>query len=92
MAGVGGETLADDHVRRTVDLVADLPLDASDVIYLSPLVGTPGTAYEADARERGVDPMDERGVLAQLGTLYDRLAGTVDARVSTYQAADFVYF
>ncbi|MEF8756964.1 MAG: radical SAM protein [Halobacteriales archaeon] len=92
MAGVGGATYADDHVRRTVDLVTDLPLDSGDVVYLSPLVGTPGTTYAADARERGIDPLDERGVLEQLGTLYDRLADAVDPRVSTYQAADFVYF
>jgi radical SAM superfamily enzyme YgiQ (UPF0313 family) len=92
MAGVGGETLADDHVRRTVGLVTDLSLGTDDVVYLSPLVDTPGTAYAADARERGIEPLGERDVLEQLGTLYDRLAGTIDARVSTYQAADFVYF
>jgi len=92
MAGVGGETLAGDHVRRTVDLVTDLSLGADDVVYLSPLVDTLGTAYSADARERGIEPMCERAVLEQLGTLYDRLAETIDARVSTYQAADFVYF
>jgi len=92
MAGVGGETYARDHVRRTVALLTDLSLDSGDVVYLSPLVGTPGTTYAADARERGIEPLDERGVLEQLGTLYDRLADGVEARVSTYQAADFVYF
>lgn len=92
VAGVGGETLAAEHVDRTVDLVTDLPLDGGDVVYLSPLVDTPGTAYAADARERGIEPLDERAVLDQLGTLYARLAGAVDARVSTYRAADFAYF
>jgi radical SAM superfamily enzyme YgiQ (UPF0313 family) len=38
MVGVGGDRFADGHVRDTVRLVERLPLDAGDLIYLSPFV------------------------------------------------------
>lgn len=91
MAGVGGATLAADHVDRTVDLLGRSPLTDADVVYVSPFAAADAADYEQRARARGIEPLDEYAILAQAAELRERLATTVPAPVSQYFVSSFVH-
>ena len=65
MCGVGGDRFAEPHVRDTAALVASLPLTPGDVVYLSPFLDRPGSAYAARARADGVGGLTAEEVEAQ---------------------------
>jgi radical SAM superfamily enzyme YgiQ (UPF0313 family) len=45
LVGAGGREFAEAHVRETARLLNELPLGKEDLIYLSPLVISPGSRY-----------------------------------------------
>jgi radical SAM superfamily enzyme YgiQ (UPF0313 family) len=92
MAGVGGQRFAVGHLRDSARLLARLPLDARDVVYLSPFVVQPGSAYAARAEAEGLAPLSPTELTAQLADLRAAArASAPAARVALYPSDEFVY-
>jgi radical SAM superfamily enzyme YgiQ (UPF0313 family) len=59
MVGVGGEHYADAHERDSRALIERLPLERGDIVYLSPFVLHPESAYAAAAVREGIAPLSD---------------------------------
>ena len=92
MAGVGGQRFATGHLRDSARLLSHLPLDARDVVYLSPFVVQPGSAYAARAEAEGLAPLSPSELATQLADLRAAArASAPAARVALYPIDEFVY-
>lgn len=81
LVGAGGERFAEGHVADTVALARRLPLDASDLVYLSPFVPT-----------GGIDVLDPAGIERQLLRLREAIRGThPSVRIARYDLREFLY-
>jgi radical SAM superfamily enzyme YgiQ (UPF0313 family) len=92
MVGVGGRRFAEQHVTRTLDLAASLPLGDGDIVYLSPFREQKDSAYAARAATEGVEPLDGGEQARQYRALRDGLrASQPGVRVTRYDIREFVY-
>ncbi len=94
MVGIGGEHFRDAHFRDTVALIQRLPLDAGDLIYLSPFVAGPDSPYVADLAAAGFAPMSDDQIRAEEKRFKAALlpwAKPRGVRVSHYDVREFVY-
>lgn len=92
MVGVGGARFAEAHVRDSAALLGRLGLDAGDVVYLSPFVEHPGSAYAARAAAEGVVALDPDALAMQYRTLRAAArAGAPRAPTARYDIDEFVY-
>ncbi len=92
MVGVGGRRFARAHVRDTEALLQRLALDAGDIVYLSPFVRQPGSAYDAHASADGLAELDEAERGAQYAALREAARHAApDAKVALYAIDEFVY-
>ncbi|HXF81720.1 MAG TPA: radical SAM protein [bacterium] len=91
MVGVGGDRFAAAHVEASRRLLAALPLDDGDLVYLSVLQSPPGGDYERAAREAGIHPLSSEALAAQLDALRAAASRQHGPRVAPYNIADFVY-
>ncbi len=92
MVGAGGARFAEVHERETAALLRRLPLEAGDLVYLSPFVVQPGSTYAARAAADGLRPLSAAERAAQ----YERLRAATrravpEARVALYHIDEFVY-
>jgi len=92
MVGAGGARFAEAHEAGSRALLARLPLDAADLVYLSPFVTQPGSAYQARAEAEGLRALTPEERDAQ----YRRLEAAAreaapEARVALYHIDEFVY-
>ncbi|WP_457631755.1 radical SAM protein [Oceanithermus sp.] len=90
MVGVGGREYAARHAEATIDALAQMPLDADDLVYLSPFIEHPGSQYARDRREAGLTPMTLEEIEAELQrlALQVRALGT---RAARYDIREFIY-
>jgi radical SAM superfamily enzyme YgiQ (UPF0313 family) len=92
MCGAGGDRYAGEHVERTLDLMAGLPLEAGDIVYLSPFFEQPGSAYAQKALEEQVRPLDQREREEQRTLLRKGiLSAHPDIKVARYDIREFIY-
>jgi hypothetical protein len=94
MVGAGGEQTRDDHRRATLALVQAMPLDAGDLVYLSPFVDQEPSPYSAAARAAGLTPMSERAIRAEVQRWKDELSAWARPRrmrISNYDVREFIY-
>ncbi len=94
LVGVGGKQFEGKHIDATVGLVKALPLDAGDMIYLSPLVVEPGGRYEKKSSAEGITPLTPGEVAAQDAELRKLLRpkpGEKGPKVTRYDIQSFVY-
>ena len=92
MVGVGGGRFASDHARATLDLIESLPLGRGDVIYLSPFLEHPGSAYARKAREEGVAPLSDGESEDQFRALREGIRRLhPGVKVARYDIREFVY-
>ncbi|HRN17517.1 MAG TPA: radical SAM protein [Trueperaceae bacterium] len=92
MVGAGGRRFAEAHLADSLALLERLPLDAEDLVYLSPFVLQPGSAYETRAAEGGVEPLDEDEAAAQYAAFRAGARSRVGAaKVALYHIDEFVY-
>jgi hypothetical protein len=92
MVGVGGARFAEAHVRDTAALLGRLALDGRDVVYLSPFVVHPTSAYADRAANDGVAPLGAAARTAQYAALRAAArAAAPDAPVARYDIDEFVY-
>ena len=90
MVGLGGRQYREDHARDTLKALRGMPLGPGDLVYLSPFVEQPGSEYQRQRVEKGLDPMDEAQIEAEL----ERLAAKIRARglkASRYDIREFIY-
>ncbi|GAA5335613.1 radical SAM protein [Thermus hydrothermalis] len=84
MVGAGGRPFAEAHFRESLALLAELPLDREDIVYLSPFQETPKTPYAA----LGLEPLpDVEGELKAWAEAVRRLG----LRASRYDIREFLY-
>ena len=92
MVGAGGARFADVHERETAALLERLPLESGDLVYLSPFVVQPGSAYAARAAADGLRPLTPVARAAQYERLRDAARRAApEARVALYHIDEFVY-
>lgn len=90
MVGIGGEQMAATHLRDTLALLADLPLDAGDLIYLSEFVEHADQPYAQWARAAGLTPLSPEGLQQQMQAFRQGLKGS-KARVAAYHLLEYLY-
>lgn len=97
LVGAGGRPFRDRHLTDTLKLLAGLPLDSRDLIYLSPFVEEDDSKYAEVAREEGVEPLNENEILTEVRRLWKGIqdikwpAGRGDPRVTLYDIREFIY-
>jgi radical SAM superfamily enzyme YgiQ (UPF0313 family) len=94
MIGIGGERYAAGHVEDTVAALNAMRLGRGDIIYLSPFVEQPGTAYSEMAAAAGLSPLDTAGAARQETAIRAGLVYRDPARVpqlARYDIREFAY-
>lgn len=94
LIGLGGDAFFDAHVRDTIALLNEMPLDREDILYLSPLYVHPGSDYEEKARAFGIRALTPQELKHQIQRIREglRFASSADRpRVSLYDVREFVY-
>ncbi|MFL6194684.1 MAG: radical SAM protein [Thermoanaerobaculia bacterium] len=90
MAGLGGEAFRERHREATLGALADLPLDRRDLIYLSPFVEEPGSAYVQRREAEGLTAMPIGEIEAETALWAAALRGR-GLRAARYEIREFVY-
>jgi radical SAM superfamily enzyme YgiQ (UPF0313 family) len=92
MVGVGGRGFASEHVRSSLEMVSGLPLGAGDIVYLSPFIEPPDSAYASRAAEEGVQVLPAAQRERQYRRLHDGIRKMhPEVRTSRYDIREFVY-
>ncbi len=92
MTGLGGDHFADGHVRDTAAVLAQMALDAGDLLYFSELVEEAGTSYPRLAGDAGVLPLPPGAASAQRAAILASAGfGASGPRVARYDVREFVY-
>ena len=94
MVGIGGAQFRDAHLRDTVALIERLPLDAGDLVYLSPFVSDGSTRYDMDMQAAAIAPLDGEAMCFEeqrCKLALQAVAKRTGLRVSHYDLREFVY-
>ncbi len=92
LVGAGGDRYAAQHVQDTVALVNAMGLGPQDILYLSPLMRDPDSAYPTQERAAGIRPLTESEMDAQITRLKAGLRFPGPApKVAVYDIRDFLY-
>lgn len=90
MVGLGGDRFAAQHVTNTVKTIQAMPLNGSDVIYLSAYRPAPQTPYPAQAAAAGIKPLTPEEEKAQQQALQKALRASFPrTRVAPYHVEGF---
>lgn len=81
LVGAGGEAFREEHFVQSLGLLARLPLDSRDLVYLSPFVPDPAAPLEV------LDPLSLEGEVARLA----QAVRSLGLRVSRYDIRNFIY-
>ena len=91
MMGLGGREYRIEHARASLDVLERLPLDKTDLVYLSPFVEGPKSVdLGLDSASSDLTPMTEEEVEVEL----QRFAGRVrrlGIQASRYDIREFIY-
>ncbi|MCZ7650610.1 MAG: radical SAM protein [Thermoanaerobaculia bacterium] len=90
MVGLGGEGHRAAHRAATLASLARMPLDRRDLVYLSPFVEEPGSAYAAERERLGLGPMGETEIAAEVTAIAAALRAR-GLRVGRYDIREFFY-
>ncbi len=94
LIGLGGDLFFEAHVRDTIALLREMPLDHGDIIYLSPLYIHPGSDYEEKARAFRVRALTWEEMKRQIRLIREGLRDASPAerpKISIYDVREFVY-
>jgi hypothetical protein len=94
LAGAGGRAYAQQHVRDTVRLVNQMPLDLNDILYFSELIESENLTYVSDAYQADLQPLtpDQRAAQAdeiERQLVFSEAGGT--PHISRYDIREFIY-
>lgn len=94
LLGAGGDLFYYSHVQETVNLLNALPLGEGDIIYFSPLVIHPGSAYADRTAETGIRPISPARLEEQREAIVQALRFTNPLRpprLAPFDIRGFVY-
>jgi radical SAM superfamily enzyme YgiQ (UPF0313 family) len=94
LIGIGGERYNDDHCADTAQVLNAMPLDSSDIIYLSPFHADPNAPYDEIAAAEGIKALSPAAMKAQEEAIRARLSvppPPVGPKRVPYNLVDFVY-
>ncbi len=91
MVGLGGREYRAEHARASLEVLKRLPLDSSDLIYLSPFVEQRESgSYRVPRGKAGPIPMSEDEIESELQLLAARIR-QLGVKASRYDIREFVY-
>lgn len=90
MVGVGGKEFAAKHAQATLDALARMPLGEGDLVYLSPFVEQPGSAYEERRAEAGLTPLPEEAIAEELDRWAEKIR-SLGLKAARYDIREFLY-
>lgn len=93
MVGVGGRRFAEAHERAALEALAAMPLEAGDIVYLSPFVVHPDLPYSRWMQEEGIAPLSPEEMWQQEQRLREGLRRCLppEVRVAPYDIREFLY-
>ncbi|MBN1825762.1 MAG: radical SAM protein [Candidatus Eisenbacteria bacterium] len=92
LAGVGGRRFRASHRAGTIRLLERVEPREGDLVYLSPIVETPGSGYRIWMEEEGIEPLGEDEMEKEARTLMEGIrARSGRAKVAFYPLRSFVY-
>ena len=93
LAGVGGASLAPQHVAQSLAALAAMGLDAGDLVYISPLIVSDDSGYAHRAHELGIVPLSPSALDSQMDDLKAgaRTATQGHPRVALYHIEEWLY-
>ncbi len=92
LVGVGGDPFALDHRMRTLDLLACLPLDKNDIIYLSPFVDPDNVRYHQWIRSQGIVSWNKQKIFEEMRRFRDSLTSlSGKPKVTLYSIEEHLY-
>jgi hypothetical protein len=92
MEGLGGDRFARAHVEATVELLETLPLDRGDVVYLSPFLENPESAYAGRAARDGIRPLAAAECESQGAAFREAVRRAhPGVKVARYDIREFIY-
>lgn len=92
LAGIGGDKFATDHVKSSIRLVRDLPIDNHDIVYVSEYYDT-NPEYQEQCDKEGItslSPAKTRSQAHWLRTGFKRVLPP-RVKVSVYDIQQFLY-
>jgi len=93
LLGAGGREYDEAHVRDTIRVLRELPLDSEDMVYFSRHMDLPDAAYGVIARQEGISALDEAGMEEQHQAIASALRPYRDGgpRRGSYDIREFIY-
>jgi hypothetical protein len=95
MVGVGGKQFSLDHLQGTIRLLKQMTLGPGDLIQFSEFFCMPGSAYERDAAELGLEPMSRMDCRKEIQRMMEALGMRQQSRggihIQMYDARQLVY-
>ncbi len=93
LAGVGGERYYEQHVRHSLEIIAQMNLEPLDIVYLSPLVLSGEDAYSQHMQELGIPHLEPAAIMKQIDTFKSvlRPEGRRGPKVTLYDIQEFLY-
>lgn len=90
MVGIGGVEYKQAHAAATLEAIDRMPLDAGDLVYLSPFIEQPGSTYVPMRESHGLTPMHEDEIEAELARLARHIR-TKGLKAARYDIREFLY-
>jgi radical SAM superfamily enzyme YgiQ (UPF0313 family) len=90
LIGLGGIKFKDEHREQSLKLIKELPLDNTDIIYLSRFTPSSGSRFESNLKSKNIDVLSEENFYKELKLWKSRLK-TIPAKVVSYNFTRFVY-
>jgi radical SAM superfamily enzyme YgiQ (UPF0313 family) len=90
MVGLGGLEFRASHAQASLELLAHLPLDDEDLVYLSPFIEQPGSAYEQERLKAALTAMSDEEIERELQRLARQIR-SLGLRASRYDIREFIY-
>ena len=90
MVGVGGKEYAQEHAEATLGALARMPLGHGDLVYLSPFVEQPGSAYVERRAEAGITPLLESEIEEELAR-WAKDIRKLGLKAARYDIREFLY-
>ncbi len=93
LLGAGGKHYAAGHVRQTIELINQMPLDVDDIIYFSELIENENLPYVQKAYQNALIPLTSQERIAQGEEIENALVFTDGntPHISRYDIREFVY-
>jgi len=90
MVGAGGERYREPHFEDTLAALRAMPLSSHDLVFLSPFVEDPRSAYRARREAEGIPPLAEAAIEAELAR-FARAIRALGLRAARYDIREFLY-